>query len=142
MHEGPDYIYHSIKSGGNGLVNKNILKSELITAIKSVMNGKDYFGVNYSEGDIKEIVSKYESFIEPSVFVQPTRLTEKEKEVLLLISEGLTSNEIGVKLNISKRTVDSHRQNIMQKMNLNSLPELIKYSIDYSTAEGTRLRET
>jgi DNA-binding NarL/FixJ family response regulator len=142
MHEGPDYIYHSIKSGGNGLINKNILKNELITAIKSVMNGKDYFGVKYSENDIKDIVSKYESFIEPSVFVQPTRLTEKEKEVLLLISEGLTSNEIGVKLNISKRTVDSHRQNIMQKMNLNSLPELIKYSIDYSTAKGIRLRET
>lgn len=142
MHEGTDYIYHSIKSGGNGLINKNILKSELITAIKSVMNGKDYFGANYSENDIKDIVSKYESFIEPSVFVQPTRLTEKEKEVLLLISEGLTSNEIGVKLNISKRTVDSHRQNIMQKMNLNSLPELIKYSIDYSTAKGIRLRET
>jgi DNA-binding NarL/FixJ family response regulator len=142
MHEGPDYIYHSIKSGGNGLINKNILKNELITAIKSVMNGRDYFGVNYSENDVKDIVSKYESFIEPSVFVQPTRLTEKEKEVLLLISEGLTSSEIGVKLNISKRTVDSHRQNIMQKMNLNSLPELIKYSIDYSTAKGTRLRET
>ncbi len=142
MHEGSDYIYHSIKSGGNGLINKNILKSELITAIKNVMNGNDYFGIKYSENDVQEIVQKYESFIEPSVFIQPTRLTEKEKEVLLMISEGLTSNEIADKLNISKRTVDSHRQNIMQKLNLNSLPELIKYSIDYSTAVGKRLRDT
>lgn len=142
MHEGTDYIYHSIKSGGNGLINKNIIKSELITAIKSVMNGQNYFGEKYAEEDIREIVTKYESFIEPSVFVQPTRLTEKEKEVLLLISEGLTSHEIADKLNISKRTVDSHRQNIMQKLNLNSLPELIRYSIDYSTAIGIRLRES
>lgn len=142
MHEGPDYIYHSIKSGGNGLINKNIIKGELITAIKSVINGQDYFGIEYSENDIREILNKYESFTKPSVFVQPTRLTEKEKEVLLLISDGLTSNEIADKLNISKRTVDSHRQNIMQKLNLNSLPELIKYSIDYSTAMGLRLRET
>jgi len=142
MHEGPDYIYHSIKSGGNGLINKNIIKSELITAIKNVMSGHDYFGAKYSETDIREIMKKYESFTEPSVFIQPTRLTEKEKEVLLFISDGLTSNEIADKLNISKRTVDSHRQNIMQKLNLNSLPELIKYSIDYSTAMGLRLRET
>jgi DNA-binding NarL/FixJ family response regulator len=142
MHEGADYIYHSIKSGGNGLINKNIIKSELIKAIQSVMSGKDYFGDKYSENDIQEIVKKYESFIEPSVFVQPTRLTEKEKEVLLLISEGLTSNEIADKLNISKRTIDSHRLSIMQKLNLNSLPELIRYSIDFSTAAGLRLRST
>ncbi len=142
MHEGADYIYHSIKSGGNGLINKNILKSELVKAIQTVMSGKDYFGDIYSESDIKEIVKKYESFTEPSVFVQPTRLTEKEKEVLLLISEGLTSNEIADKLNIAKRTVDSHRLNIMQKLNLNSLPELIRYSIDFSTAAGVRLRST
>lgn len=142
MHEGPDYIYHSIKSGGNGLINKNIIKSELITAIKKVMGGQDYFGAEYSENDIREIMKKYEGFADTSVFVQPTRLTDKEKEVLLLISDGLTSNEIADKLNISKRTVDSHRQNIMQKLNLNSLPELIKYSIDYSTAMGLRLRDT
>jgi DNA-binding NarL/FixJ family response regulator len=142
MHEGADYIYHSIKSGGNGLRNKNILKSELITAIRTVMNGSGYFGKAFSNQDIDEIVRKYESFIEPHKFVQPTRLTEKEKEILLLISNGMTSNEIADKLNIGKRTVDSHRLNIMQKLNLNSLPELIKYSIDYATAAGVRLRKT
>ncbi len=142
MHEGPDYIYHSIKSGGNGLINKNILKSELVKAIHTVMSGQDYFGEKYTESDIQKIVKKYESFTEPSVFVLPTKLTKMEKEVLLLISDGLTSIEIADKLNIAKRTVDSHRLNIMQKLNLNSLPELIRYSIDYSTAEGVRLRST
>ena len=142
MHEGPDYIYHSIKSGGNGLINKNILRSELLAAIKVVMSGEDYFGIGYSEPDIKEIIRKYEKFIERPAFIQPTRLTEKEKEILLLISEGLTSSEIADKLNIGKRTVDSHRLNIMQKLNLNSLPELIRYSIDYSTATGARHRNT
>lgn len=140
MHEGEDYVYHCIKSGGNGLINKNILKSELLNAIKTVLNGDSYFGKKYSDSDIHEIVKKYESFIEPSRFVLPTRLTEKEKEVLLLISDGLTSSEIADKLNIGKRTVDTHRENIMQKLNLESLPELIKYSIDYSTALGIRFR--
>jgi two-component system nitrate/nitrite response regulator NarL len=141
MHEGDDYVYHSIKSGGNGLINKNINKGELLFSIKTIMNGDSYFGKYYSETDIREIVNKYERFIEPPRFVLPTRLTDKEKEVLLLISEGLTSGEIADKLNIGKRTVDSHRMNIMQKLNLNSLPELIKYSIDYSTALGVRLRK-
>jgi DNA-binding NarL/FixJ family response regulator len=142
MHEGVDYIYHSIKSGGNGLINKNILKSDLINAIRTLMSGKDYFGDEYSESEIQEIVKKYEDFIEPSAFIQPTRLTEKEQEVLMLISEGLTSSEIADKLNIGKRTVDTHRLNIMQKLNLNSLPELIRYSIDFSTAKGVRFRDT
>jgi len=140
MHEGTDYIYHTIKSGGNGLINKNILKSELLTAIKYVTRGKDYFGTGYSESDIKEIVQKYDRFTEPPVFLQTSSLSEKEKEILILISEGLTSSEIAERLFIGKRTVDSHRVNIMKKMNLNSLPELIKYSIDFSTAVGARLR--
>ncbi len=142
MHEGTDYIYHTIKAGGNGLINKNILKGELLTAIKSVTSGKDYFGTRYTESDIKEIVKKYESFTEPPVFIQSSILSEKEKEVLLLISEGLTSSEIADRMFIGKRTVDSHRINIMQKLNLNSLPELIRYSIDFSTAIGARLRNT
>ena len=142
MHEGTDYIYHTIKSGGNGLINKNILKAELLQAIKSVMTGKDYFGINYSESDIRDIVKKYDSFTEPPVFMQSSRLSEKEKEVLLLISEGLTSSEIAERMFIGKRTVDSHRISIMQKLQLNSLPELIRYSIDFSTAAGVRLRNT
>ncbi len=142
MHEGIDYIYHAIKSGGNGLINKNILRGELLTAIKSVANGEDYFGTRYTENDIKEIVQKYESFTEPPVFIQTSSLSEKEKEILILISEGLTSSEIAERLFIGKRTVDSHRVSIMNKMNLNSLPELIKYSIDFSTAVGARLRNT
>lgn len=142
MHEGSDYIYHTIKSGGNGLINKNILKGELITAIKSVMSGKDYFGIRYTESDIQAIIKKYDSFIEPPVAVQSSMLSEKEKEVLIFISEGLTSSEIAERMFIGKRTVDSHRFNIMQKLNLNSLPELIRYSIDFSTAIGARLRNT
>jgi DNA-binding NarL/FixJ family response regulator len=142
MHEGTDYIYHTIKSGGNGLINKNILKGELLTAVKSVMSGKDYFGAKYTESDINDIVKKYDSFTEPPVFMQSSMLSEKEKEVLLLISEGLTSSEIADRMFIGKRTVDSHRINIMQKLKLNSLPELIRYSIDFATATGARLRNT
>jgi DNA-binding NarL/FixJ family response regulator len=142
MHEGEDYIYHCIKSGGDGLINKNILKSELINAINTLMNENRYFGKNFTDTQIEEIIKRYDSFIEVPKFIQPIRLTEKEKEVLLLISEGLTSSEIADRLNIGKRTVDTHRINIMQKLNLNSLPELIKYSIDYSTALGVRFRNT
>jgi len=140
MHEGDDYIYHCIKSGGNGLINKNITKNELLLAINTIMNDEMYFGRNYSQSAINAIIKKYESIVRNSQFVQPTRLTEKEKEVLMLISEGLTSSEIAGKLDIGKRTVDTHRINIMQKLKLSSLPELIRYSIDYSTAQGVRLR--
>ena len=131
MHEGDDYIYHCIKSGGNGLINKNITKGELVLAIKKVSEGTNYFRNNLNEEQVKHIYNKYDR----SSYKRPTflkdSLTAREKNVLKLIGKGLTSNEIAQQLNISKRTVDSFRSSIMQKLNIKNLPELIKYAIGY-----------
>ena len=65
-------------------------------------------------------------------FEEIAQLSSKEEEILLLIADGLTSNEIADKLYSAKRTVDTHRGRIMQKLKLNSFPELIKYAISYA----------
>jgi two-component system, NarL family, response regulator NreC len=131
MHEEDEYIYHCIKAGGMGLINKNITKGELVLAIKKISEGMNYFRNNLNEEQIKHIYNKYDR----SSYKRPTflndSLTAREKNVLKLIGKGLTSNEIAQQLNISKRTVDSFRSSIMQKLNIKNLPELIKYAIGY-----------
>ncbi|MFZ0455960.1 MAG: response regulator transcription factor [Ignavibacteriaceae bacterium] len=131
MHEEDEYIYYCLKAGGMGLINKNITKGELVLAIKRVSEGSNYFRNNLSEEQIKNIYNKYDrsSLKKPTFLNNP--LTSREENVLRLIGKGLTSNEIAQQLDISKRTVDSFRASIMQKLNIKNLPELIKYAIGY-----------
>jgi len=125
------YVYFSLKAGGNGLVDKTISKGELIYAIRTVYSGKNYFGPLYDEAKLKEVMTKYE-FKRNSLNITPQDgLTKTEERIVLFIGEGLTSAEIAEKMFISKRTVDFHRSAVMKKRKLKSLPELIIYSVNY-----------
>ncbi len=134
MHEGDEYIYYCYNAGGMGLISKRVLKGELLFAIRTVSENKKYFGVNITEEKLNEILEKYNKK-KPSPEVENDLLTPREKQILHFISEGFTSNEIAEKLFLSKRTVDTHRTHLMQKLNFKSFPELIKYAINFSSIE-------
>ncbi|MGE5680227.1 MAG: response regulator transcription factor [Bacillota bacterium] len=131
MHEGDEYIYYCLKAGGLGLISKNILKGELIYAIRAVFNGQKYFGAKWTDEKLEQLISKFDSFAgeDPTI---SNSLSEKELEILKLIGEGLTSSEIAERTALGKRTIDTHRSHLMQKLNLKSLPELIRYAIQFS----------
>jgi two-component system, NarL family, response regulator NreC len=134
MHEGDEYIYYCYNAGGMGLISKKVLKGELLFAIRTVSENKKYFGINITEEKLNEILERYDKKnLYPEIIND--YLTPREKQILSLISEGFTSNEIAEKLYLSKRTVDTHRTHLMQKLNLKSFPELIKYAINFSFAE-------
>jgi len=134
MHEGDEYIYYCYNAGGMGLISKKVLKGELLFAIRTVSENKKYFGINITEEKLNEILERYDKKnLYPEIINDD--LTPREKQILNLISEGFTSNEIAEKLYLSKRTVDTHRTHLMQKLNLKSFPELIKYAINFSFAE-------
>ncbi|HCY75821.1 MAG TPA: DNA-binding response regulator [Ignavibacteriales bacterium] len=132
MYAGEDYIYHCLQAGGLGLINKDIPKEELLSAIHTVINGDKYFGKEFSDEKIQKLISNYEMQLDTKEFIPNLDLTEKEVEILLLIAEGLSSNDIADKLFIAKRTVDTHRTHIMQKLDLSSTPQLFKYATKYS----------
>lgn len=132
MHDGEEYIYYSIKAGGLGLINKNIMQGELLFAIKQVHSGNFYFGADVDQSKLDEIKNKYENKGIKNLVKDAFPLTEREKDILLLIGKALTSREIASKLNLSKRTIDTHRVNIMQKLNIESLPKLMRYAVQYS----------
>ena len=130
MHSSDENIYKLLQINASGLVPKEVIKNELVLAIRTVAQGGKYFH-GKTEDEIDIIKSKYSTkkeFVESDIAL----LTPWERKILLYIADGKTSQEISNAVHKSKRTVDSVRSSIMTKLNLHSLPQLIKYAIDFS----------
>ena len=131
MHTDDEYIYTVLKAGGLGLLSKNIMKGELINAVLNVAAGKRYF-IGKSDDDLDNIIKQYDFLSISSTGPSIDPLTSKEKEVLELVGKGYTSEAIAAKLFLSKRTIDTHRSKIMEKLELKSLPDLMKLAVEFA----------
>ena len=131
MYKSDEYIYKCFKTGALGMVSKDVIKHELFFAIKKVFAGEKYF-MGKSEEELTVLIEKYERKKKMASNETIDSFTFREKQVLEFIAKGYKSTEIAEKLNISKRTVDATRANIMNKLNVNSLPQLIKYAVEIS----------
>ncbi|WP_020533806.1 response regulator [Flexithrix dorotheae] len=117
MHNDGNYIVKCVRDGAFGYLLKNTDEEELKTAINSVANGNKYFNKEISAKMISNMA------LEGS---EPKKLSPKETEILEFISQGLTTKEIADKLFISTRTVETHRVNMMKKLDVKNSAELIK----------------
>lgn len=133
MHDSEEYILKSISSGANGYLLKDTDKSEFIKAIHTVREGGKYFSgdisnvlVNNLLGGKNEIIKKEETPKKTGDNVFD--LTNKELKVLELVLSGLTNQQISEKLQNSKRTIETHRFNLMRKMDVKNLIDLSKKS--------------
>lgn len=117
MHNDGNYIAKSAKAGAYGYLLKNTDEDELIKVIRLVSQNKKYFSPNIAEKMIN-FMSEHK--------VSENILSNKEKEVLGLISEGLTTKEIAAKLFVSTRTIETHRANVLKKLEVKNTAELIK----------------
>jgi len=131
MLQDEEYIFLSIKAGGLGLINKNIVKGELLYAIKEVSEGRKYFGPNYNAEKINTIVNKYSHPQKSASHSVYDELTHMEKRILEYIAEDMSSAEIADKMCLGKRTIDSYRARLIDKFNLKSLHGLIKFALLY-----------
>ncbi len=134
MHQNEQYIYQIFNAGAGGYILKESSKEELATAIRTVAKGEKYFSPRVSEIMVKSYLRKGSSREEAAsigLIDVADSLTAREKEVLALIAEGLSNQEIGEKLFISPRTVDTHRTNIMQKLDIHDAAHLVKFAIDH-----------
>lgn len=130
MYDSEEYVYHVIKSGGMGLVNKNILDEELVYAISKVSGGEQYFGKNWDETKLNTLFQDYEKKInEETKFV--IELNFREEQILQMIIEGITSKDIADKMQLSKKTIDYYRSNLLRKFDIKTQIELIKCGIKY-----------
>jgi DNA-binding NarL/FixJ family response regulator len=126
MHYSDEYIIRIDEIGGMGLVSKEIIKDELVTAIRTVAEGNQYF-MGKSPSELLHIKEQYNKLQKEE---NKATLTKREKEVLKFISEGLTSDQIGDKLHVGKRTIDFARTQIMRKLKIDSSHQLLIYAIE------------
>jgi len=124
-HGGREFVSGMLGAGASGYLLKDCAFDELIDAIEAVNSKHTYLSREISDVLVKEFVDSYQ-FINQD---KQVRLTSREKEVLQLISEGHSTKKIAEDLYVSVKTIESHRQKIMQKLNLHSIPELTKYAI-------------
>ncbi|MFO8021743.1 MAG: response regulator transcription factor [Perlabentimonas sp.] len=128
MHTTQEFVFNAIKAGAKGYLPKNITQKELLEAINQVYNGKEYFSKDISEIILKSYLKQIKNPERAGEYNQE-KLTARETEVLKLVAEGYSNQLIADKLFISIRTVESHKNHIMQKLELTSTVELVKYAL-------------
>jgi DNA-binding NarL/FixJ family response regulator len=125
MHSEPRFIKECLEIGAKGYVMKNISKDDLLKAIETVYQDKPYLDVESQEKLIASM-SNTEEEDDRNYDELASQITQRELEILQLISLGLTSQDIANKLFISKNTVETHRKNMLAKLNVNNTAALLK----------------
>ena len=125
IHDNKEYVLQALRSGARGYILKNAPSSELIRAVEAVQQGTLFFPVDVSQIVLQEYTEETPGKDKPG-------LSRREQEVLALIAEGYTNKAIAYELEVSVRTVETHRENIMRKLDIHTVAELTKYAI----AEG------
>ncbi len=134
MYTSEEYIFNAIKAGAQGYLPKNISQSELLQAIRTVSQGSEYFSESISNVILKSYIKKAKDR-EPENLNPENSLSKREIEILKLFAEGNSNPQIAGKLFISTRTVESHKNHIMQKLNLKSTVDLVKFAIKHQIIE-------
>jgi two-component system response regulator NreC len=125
MHRTDEYFFEMLKAGASGYVLKGAETSELINAVRMVSRGEVFLHATMA----RRLVQDYLSRVQGAAVLE-VPLSPREAEILRMLAEGYSNNEIAKKLVISPSTVHTHRSNLMAKLGLNSRHELIKYARD------------
>ena len=126
MHSDEGYVLRAVKAGAKGYLLKDSAEGDLIEAIKAVGQGKAFFSPEVSRMLVEDYVREIKARGTQDSY---ELLTAREREVLHLLAEGKSNKEIAGLLNLSPYTVETHRRNLQEKLNLHSLAELILYAV-------------
>jgi len=126
MHTNEEFIVNSINAGAKGYLSKDTSRDELLDAIKIIHEGGECYGKLISDSFLKNYLKRYKT---EHTLIDNKTLTQREIEILKLAALGTTNKEIADKLFISIKTVDCHKNNIMQKLKLKNTAEMILFAI-------------
>jgi two-component system response regulator NreC len=132
MHQEKELIKKLVEKGADGYLLKNSNKDEVLLAIQTVLEGKPYFSQDVTLSLLKKSLESTKHSFSGS---ELEALTDREIEILKQVAEGLTNKEIGDKLFISHRTVDTHRTNLMKKLEINNVAGLIRFAFKNGLAK-------
>ena len=123
MHASAEYVARAVREGADGYLLKDSAVQDLVAAIEAVMAGREYYSPPVQR-ELSEMVRG-----NAGAKRRPEPITERERAVLKLVAEGLSTKEIATRLAISTRTVETHRANLMRKLGLHSVARLTQYAI-------------
>ncbi|MDQ6529866.1 response regulator transcription factor [Flavobacterium sp. LHD-85] len=132
MHESEEYVLKSIKAGADGYLLKGSSKEEFLKALHSVSSGGKYFSGDISSILISQLTNSPVSLEPKQTLGEEMMITKREKEILTLLLSGKGNKEIAEALDISKRTAEVHRFNLMKKLKVKNLMELSNKAAEYS----------
>lgn len=127
MHDNEEYLFQVLQAGASGYVLKKAADSDLVNAIHVVARGDCFLYPSAAKMVVEDYLEKLRSGQEPTSSYDT--LTDREREILKLVAEGYTNREIAESLFISVKTVETHKSNIMEKLNLHKRAELVRYAI-------------
>lgn len=128
MHSHSEYVLRILRSGARGYVLKSAKPEELLAAIQAICSGQTYFSPEVARSALHQFVSGGEG-------PHRAQLSQREREVLIAIAEGLSNKEIASRLNVGVRTVETHRERIMRKLDIHSVAGLTKFAIQKGLIE-------
>jgi two-component system response regulator NreC len=126
MHSDESYVLRALKAGAKGYLLKDSAEGDLIDAIHAVSQGKTFFSAEISRMLVEDYVRELQT---RGVDDSYELLTPREREILQLLAEGKSNKDIASTLNLSLYTVETHRRNLQDKLNLHSFAELILYAV-------------
>ena len=121
MHKDSVYVREILRAGARGYLLKDSIASDLLAAVRAVARGEGYLSPGVSDA----VLNDYRKHVTDPIDL----LTSREREVLQMIAEGKTNKEIATVLNLSVYTVDAHRGRIMEKLNVHSVTDLVRFAV-------------
>ena len=129
MHDDPEYVLQAVRAGADGYVLKDVSPAELRDAVIAVHEGRDHFTARVTQ---QLSVGLRREIEEEQLRTRVGSLTQREREVLLLVAQGMTNREAGGKLEISPRTVETHRERVMDKLRIRTVAGLTRFVVEHS----------
>jgi len=127
MHDDPEYVLQAVRSGADGYVLKDVAPADLRDAVTAVHEGREYFTARVTQ---QLSVGLRREIEEEQLRTRLESLTNREVEVLVHVAEGMTNREIGEKLEISPRTVETHRERVMGKLRIRTVAGLTRFVVE------------
>ncbi|MGJ5643371.1 response regulator [Formosa sp. S-31] len=133
MHDSEEYVLNAINAGADGYLLKGSSKEEFMKALNMVASGGKYFSGDVSSIIVNNLKARgTEPPVVQDTLAEQFKLTKREKQILALVLDGKSNKEIAEDLNVSKRTAEVHRFNLMKKMEVKNLMELTKIASKYN----------
>ena len=129
MHDDPEYVLQAVRAGADGYVLKDVSPAELRDAVIAVHEGRDHFTARVTQ---QLSVGLRREIEEEQLRTRVGSLTQREREVLLLVAQRMTNREAGGKLEISPRTVETHRERVMDKLRIRTVAGLTRFVVEHS----------